>query len=373
MSVETDFINWFTGNGAWLSPRLAFRDYSGEGAGRGLVALEAFKKDEVLFRIPRRLLLSHKTTAFKTDILRNASKAGWSRIMWAIVLERLSGEPSFWKAYFDIVPGQFNLPISWSEADKDWLAGTGVLEMIGEPEEDFRQNFAKIAKKMALAKDLPLERLRELYFYAGSLVSSYSFMEEDGCIVMVPMADMLNHRTGHNNARLFFEKEELQMICIKDVAAGEQLYNTYGDLGNAELLFKYGYMDEPNPFSTLEVHVSDFMEFAEGHQCSLHAPSQFKRGVMEKLLDKGSLKDIIELGSEPKVSTDLLKWFQKGYTAEAGAEDLKACVSALLKARLTQYHAPSSAPATGNQKLAMWLAEEQKQIIHRYMQFIDSL
>lgn len=371
MSVEADFLNWFTGNGAWISPKLAFKDYSEESAGRGMVALESFSKDEVLFKIPRRLLLSHKTTAHKTDVLKNAAKTGWSRIMWSIVLERLS-ENSLWKPYLDIVPAKFNLPISWSEQDKSFLSGTGVLEMIGEPEEDFRQNFAKVAKKIPLIKDLSLDRLRELYFYAGSFVSSYSFMEEDGCIVMVPMADMLNHRTGYNNARLFFEKDELQMICVKDVKAGEQLYNTYGDLGNAELLFKYGYMDDPNPFSVLEVHVADFMEFAESHQCPLHSSGQFKPAVLEKLLEKGSIPEIIELGVEPKISSDLLKWFQKAYKSDKqAAQDLKSCVVALLKTRLEQFC--TSQPVNCNQKLAMRLADEQKQIIHRYIQFIESL
>jgi len=43
MSVETDFLSWLQDNGAFVSPKLGFRDYSFEGAGRGLAALEDFK------------------------------------------------------------------------------------------------------------------------------------------------------------------------------------------------------------------------------------------------------------------------------------------------------------------------------------------
>lgn len=41
--VEKDFVAWFTGNGAELSAKVAFKDFSGEQAGRGLVALEDIK------------------------------------------------------------------------------------------------------------------------------------------------------------------------------------------------------------------------------------------------------------------------------------------------------------------------------------------
>lgn len=198
---EAAFVEWFRLMGGWLTPKAALKDYSQENAGRGMVALEDIAKDEILFKIPRQLLLSHRTTAFKSDVIRNASKEGWSRIMWAIVLEKLAGSDSTWSPYFNILPAKFNLPISWNEQDKASLQGTSVLEMIGEPEEDFRANFLRVAKKMSACKSLSTDRLRELYFYSGSLVSSYSFMEDDGTIAMVPMADMLNHKTGHNNVQ----------------------------------------------------------------------------------------------------------------------------------------------------------------------------
>jgi SET domain-containing protein 6 len=77
--------------------------------------------------------------------------------------------------------------------------------------------------------------------------------EAGGIIAMVPMADMLNHRTGFNNARLFHEPEAVQMRAIKDIQVSEQIYNTYGDLCNADLLRKYGFVDEPNDFDIVEI------------------------------------------------------------------------------------------------------------------------
>lgn len=77
--------------------------------------------------------------------------------------------------------------------------------------------------------------------------------EDNGLISMVPMADMLNHKTGYNNARLFHETDSLQMRAIKDIAEGEQIYNTYGDLCNADLLRKYGFTDDKNEFDIVEL------------------------------------------------------------------------------------------------------------------------
>lgn len=77
--------------------------------------------------------------------------------------------------------------------------------------------------------------------------------EENDVITMVPMADMLNHKTGFNNARLFHETDSLQMKAIKDIKQGEQIYNTYGDLCNSDLLRKYGFTDEKNEFDLVEL------------------------------------------------------------------------------------------------------------------------
>lgn len=174
--------------------------------------------------------------------------------MWSVALESLCKD-TIWRPYFDIVPARFNLPISWNAEDRELFAGTEIADMIGDPEADFKSQFLPFASQFDLTAGLSEERLRELYFYSGSLVSSYSFTDEDGQISMVPLADILNHKTGFHNASLFFERNHLQMVAIKNVPAGSQLYNTYGDLGNEELLFRYGYIDDPNPFTVVKIPI----------------------------------------------------------------------------------------------------------------------
>ncbi|KAL1945928.1 hypothetical protein VTO73DRAFT_1930 [Trametes versicolor] len=67
--------------------------------------------------------------------------------------------------------------------------------------------------------------------------------EDPGDVAMVPMADMLNARFESENAKLFYDERELKMVSTKPIKAGEQIWNTYGDPPNSDLLRRYGHVD----------------------------------------------------------------------------------------------------------------------------------
>ncbi|CCL99660.1 uncharacterized protein FIBRA_01680 [Fibroporia radiculosa] len=102
-------------------------------------------------------------------------------------------------------------------------------------------------------------------------------------VAMVPMADMLNARFGSENAKLFYEEHHLKMVTTKPIKAGEQIWNTYGDPPNSDLLRRYGHVDlvplEPplaglgNPADIVEIG-ADLAVFAA------------KKDSPEKLQDK---------------------------------------------------------------------------------------
>ncbi|OAX37925.1 SET domain-containing protein [Rhizopogon vinicolor AM-OR11-026] len=66
---------------------------------------------------------------------------------------------------------------------------------------------------------------------------------DDSDVAMVPMADLLNARYDSENAKLFYEEHHLQMVTTKPIKAGEQIFNTYGDPPNSDLLRRYGHVD----------------------------------------------------------------------------------------------------------------------------------
>jgi hypothetical protein len=123
--------------------------------------------------------------------------------------------------------------------------------LIPDSSEQYRKYFLSIKGTFPQTAAISEEEFKKLFHFAGCLISAYSFCEDPDQeldIALVPFADTLNHRTGFNNARLYYEKEKLKMICHFDCPKGEQLFNTYGDLGNRDLLVKYGFVDDPNPF-----------------------------------------------------------------------------------------------------------------------------
>lgn len=64
---------------------------------------------------------------------------------------------------------------------------------------------------------------------------------------MVPFWDMLNHVSPEGASvalRHDPERARLEMVAVRAVRAGEEVFNTYGPLGNAELLRRYGFVEK---------------------------------------------------------------------------------------------------------------------------------
>ena len=156
--------------------------------------------------------------------------------------------------FLEILPDEIYLPSTWKDEDLELLNGTGIESLIPDSSEQYRKYFLKIKDSFPQTANISEKEFQKLFHFAGCLISAYSFCEDadqELDIALVPFADTLNHRTGFNNARLYYEKESLKMICHADCPKGEQLFNTYGDLGNRHLLIKYGFVDEPNPFHSV--------------------------------------------------------------------------------------------------------------------------
>ncbi|KAK9764308.1 Ribosomal lysine N-methyltransferase 4 [Basidiobolus ranarum] len=302
------FINWLKEEGSTISSKIAFKDYSKEGAGRGVYAVEDIKEEEVLFTLPRTVLLSVKNSELSQKISL-AELEGWNPLILCMIYESGNAN-SKWRPYFDILPKEFHTPMFWSEEEQKELTGTGVIDKIGkeQAEECFKETILPIIEKHEELFPKGLDYL-SLFHRMGSLIMAYSFIDEapgesdeesdedeeevEGEVTMVPMADMLNHKTGFNNARLFYEEDRLGMCAIKNIQAGEQIYNTYGDLCSADLLRKYGFVDENNPNDIVEISG----EYVVNAYCT---EEDDKSDRIDALLDNEILDDcfVIEVDGE---------------------------------------------------------------------------
>ncbi|TFK44282.1 hypothetical protein BDQ12DRAFT_708264 [Crucibulum laeve] len=230
---------------------------------------------------------------------------GWAGLILCMMWEAARGPSSEWSEYFAILPAVFDTPMFWDNADLEELKGTSVVEKLGrdDAEKDYNEKVVpavQVRPDLFAPKDIPTYYSLHTYHIMGSRILSRSFnvekseLEEDqenttvntsigsgmdvdpqeggdehdgevqnkhvveqveeeeeeeeeeedsSDIAMVPMADMLNAQYEMENAKLFYEETELKMVSTKLIKAGGQIWNTYGDLPNAELLRRYGHVD----------------------------------------------------------------------------------------------------------------------------------
>ncbi|OVA20950.1 SET domain [Macleaya cordata] len=182
--------------------------------------------------------------------------------------------------------------------------------------EDWKENILPLLASGSLDLD-PKSFAVEQYFAARSLVASRSFEIDDyHGYGMVPLADLFNHKTGAENVHFTSssphsgsdnendiediedefhdnsydkpsiedvhsgmngsptalvrndylngntvdyssdsgdEPTALEMIVVKGVKAGDEVFNTYGTMGNAALLHRYGFTEPDNYFDIVNI------------------------------------------------------------------------------------------------------------------------
>ena len=219
MEEEFDFINWLIENGATVSEKIQFHYFE---EGRGIAAIEDIEQDEDLFFIPYDCCIFGDTTTVNDNDAIN-----WIPLMIKIYKELHSDG---YQPYLRILP-QVDCPMVWNEDEQKLME---LISPIGL--EDAQLQFQKLNEFV----DCSLED----FHYIGCLIMAYSFTFTD--IVMIPMADMLNHHTA-NNAQLYEIEGGFVMKAITPIQAQTQVFNTYGTYANPDLLLKYGFVELDNP------------------------------------------------------------------------------------------------------------------------------
>jgi SET domain-containing protein 6 len=195
-----------------------------------------------------------------------------------MLYEYHNGSASNWASYFAVLPTDFNTLMFWSEDELAELQASAVVNKIGKESADevFTEQLLPVIEEFAeivfsgdvraqdKAKEMRSPENLELMHKMGSLIMAYAFdvepatpnkdvddegfaeEEEDAALPkgMVPLADMLNADADRCNARLFYEKDCLEMKALKPITAGEEIFNDYGSLPRSDLLRRYGYVTD---------------------------------------------------------------------------------------------------------------------------------
>ena len=272
--------------------------------GRGCVATRDISPGEVLVEVPDDCIITSQTCV-AADALRELDDAvaedpsprlEREALVLAVMAEMSLGADSAFAPYLAALPTlrATHSPLAWSGAELAELEGTTALarmslqdeaaelpsmtaahwKHVARPFLEANPRFARVARAEDDddddADDDDENETRKLYLHATALVAGFSFTlgepdeddsaeddsdedESSGHVstqAMVPFWDMLNHREpAEASVRLDYDEatSRLRMIAVKPVAAGEEVFNTYGALGDDELLRRYGFVMRRNP------------------------------------------------------------------------------------------------------------------------------
>lgn len=268
-----NFVGWLRAKGATISPKVEVADLRSAGQGRALVAADDIAEDEDLFTLPRLVLLTARNCSLVRDHPETEDKLldldQWAALVVVLAYEwKVKRTESDWWPYFEVLPVNdaenytMDQLMFWSDEEVAQLEPSLVVGRIGRDSAD--KMYQAISSR---ASEFFLGGIsKEDFNLIATVIMSYSFdvqnkipdddsddeEEEEGETIrdslylksMVPLADTLNADTNKHNASLVYTADSLVMRSIKAIEKGQQIYNTYSDHPNGEILRRYGYVEQ---------------------------------------------------------------------------------------------------------------------------------
>ena len=158
------------------------------------------------------------------------------------------GAGSLFAPYVAALPTAFpGTPIFWSPEELAWLEGSSVRDQVEDRRRNIRNDYLVIAGCVEGFGDA---HTHEDFARARVAVSSRNFgIVVDGVRTdaLVPLADMLNHQRPRQTRWLFDStRRAFRIIALQPIAAGQQIFDSYGKKCNSRFLLNYGFTVDHN-------------------------------------------------------------------------------------------------------------------------------
>ncbi|CAM8944388.1 unnamed protein product [Rhodiola kirilowii] len=349
------FKRWMKHQGIECSDALSLTDSDQQGI--SVIALCDLHANDVVATIPKSACLTIQTSGAR-EMIESAGLDGHLGLAVAVMYEISLGEQSPWAGYLQLLPEkEEGVPLVWTLDEVDFmLCGTELHKTVREDKglvfEDWKECIWPLATSSFSNVNLDFFGV-EKYFAAKTLVSSRLFEIDDfHGFGMVPLADLFNHKTGaedvhftlspslsdsdsasekhgdthieeQSSSDVMESREEdidddmgsplttesddsilLEMILVKDVISGSEVFNTYGTLSNAALLHRYGFTEANNPYDIVNID----LELVRQSTSSLYTERYMRsRVALWKRLDLARLEtEYFEISSEGQPELELL-------------------------------------------------------------------
>uniref|UniRef100_A0A8C2FUB4 N-lysine methyltransferase SETD6 n=1 Tax=Cyprinus carpio TaxID=7962 RepID=A0A8C2FUB4_CYPCA len=264
-----NFLLWCDSVKLTLSDKVCLSK-EGTVAEYGMLAKEDIEEGHVLFSIPREVLL-HQATAKVKKVLEEGKKSlesasGWVPLLLGLLYEYTCPQ-SHWKPYLSLWPD---------------------FRTLDQP------MFCQNVNNSNFFVTFPNDSQYFLSFQEPVEDEEEEEEKEPNPPMMVPIADMLNHVSKHN-ANLEYTPECLKMVSVRHIEKGEEVFNTYGQMANWQLLHMYGFAE---PFPTNSNDTAD-IQMSSVYKAAVQAAHS--EADQKLLVDKWSMLGEMEIVGEKGV------------------------------------------------------------------------
>ncbi|VVA96844.1 unnamed protein product [Arabis nemorensis] len=261
----TSLQNWLSDSG--LPPQKMAIDKVDIGE-RGLVASQNLRKGEKLLFVPPSLVISADsgwTNPEAGEVMKRYDVPDWPLLATYLISEASLQKSSRWYNYISALPRQPYSLLYWTRAELDmYLEASQIREraieritnVIGTYEDLRSRIFSK--HPHLFPKEVFNDETFKWSF--GILFSRLVRLPSmDGRFALVPWADMLNHNC-EVETYLDYDKSSKGVVFTADrpYQPGEQVFISYGNKSNGELLLSYGFVprEGTNPSDSVELALS---------------------------------------------------------------------------------------------------------------------
>lgn len=201
-SIYKRFIDWCFENGLILN-KCQFPAYFGDDQLRGIIATEDINPKEAIMFVPNKLLITDKMIR-KHEVLapiiekyldvfpKNMMTATHAQCLY-FLYEKLKGEQSFWKPFFDTLSSE-DSPYDVRDEIFDFVADSKmkseILDMRKRTQDDWETKFSPILEKH---KGVFPGATYEDFFWAYAIVNTRSLAFTVPSTLCAVMLDNLNH------------------------------------------------------------------------------------------------------------------------------------------------------------------------------------
>lgn len=254
-------------------------EITNESSGRGLLARRSINDGDELLKIPMNLCITRRSarTALGKDALQEGINEYLAMACQLIHEKYVLGEKSFYAPYMGVLPEveEVNPTFTWKDEELDFLQGSPVVAATKSLQMKLKREYDDLlGGKGRLIEKFP-DRFPKEHFTYENWVWAFTMLFSRAIrlrnlqvgerLAMVPYADLINHSAfsqafidARESGDWLFKNGDEEVILYADrgYRQMEQIYISYGQKSNAELLLLYGFALERNPYNSVDVTVS---------------------------------------------------------------------------------------------------------------------